>query len=82
MVRSYLPLVPLWPTATPPAREVSTPRQDAEEPNRLDHLVAPWHAKFPEVPARTTVSHDSTAAVLTGVSHDAQLVVVGSKATV
>jgi nucleotide-binding universal stress UspA family protein len=75
--RAYLPTIPLW-LRDVPATEVPTPDQDADERARLEELLAPWLAKYPEVPVETRVSHDSAAAVLVGVSHGARLVIVGS----
>ena len=51
----------------------------AAEHARLEELLSPWRLKFPEVPVEVLVSHDSPAAVLNGVSHGAQLVIVGSR---
>ena len=45
----------------------------------VENLVAPWQQKYPQVPVEVLISHDSPAAVLVGVSHGAQLVVVGSR---
>ncbi|MEV7629758.1 universal stress protein [Actinoplanes sp. NPDC089786] len=78
MIRTYLPAVPLWMYGAMPAAEVATPEDDADERERLDELVAPWIAKYPAVRVTTLLSHDSAAAVLAGVSHRSQLVVVGS----
>lgn len=78
VVQSYLPPIPLW-LRNVPAAEVDTPDQDAEERARLDEMVAPWRTKHPQVPVETLLSHDSAAAVLVGLSHRAQLVIVGSR---
>ncbi|MFG1609747.1 universal stress protein [Actinoplanes sp. NPDC049265] len=78
LIRTYLPPVPLWMYGAMPATEVATPEFDADEKERLAELVAPWIAKYPAVRVETLLSHDSAAAVLTGVSHGSQLVVVGS----
>lgn len=77
LIRIYLPSIPLW-LRNVPATDVDTPDQDAEERARLEELVAPWRAKYPDVPVETMLSHDSAATVLVGVSHGAQLVIVGS----
>ena len=77
VIRTYLPSPPLWMAGVPVA-DYATPKEDAEEHARVEELLAPWRHKFPEVKVDVMVSHDSPAAVLTGVSHGAQLVVVGS----
>ncbi|MEV4702850.1 universal stress protein [Actinoplanes sp. NPDC049316] len=79
VVRSYLPSVPLWLSSSVPATDIATPEEDELERARLDQLVAPWHAKYPDVAMRTLLSHDSAAAALTRASHEAQLAVVGAK---
>ncbi|GAA3342314.1 universal stress protein [Amorphoplanes nipponensis] len=78
VVHAYLPAVPLWLQSSVPAIDVTTPEQDAAERAALARLVAPWQAKYPDVAVETMLSHDSAAAVLTGISQGAQLVVVGS----
>ncbi|GAA1620591.1 universal stress protein [Actinoplanes couchii] len=77
VVRTYLPLLPVH-LAGAGAAVVATPEQDEDERRRLVEQLAPWRGKFPGVPVDTLISHDSPAAVLSGVSHTAQLVVVGS----
>jgi nucleotide-binding universal stress UspA family protein len=77
VIRTYLPPPPLWMAGVPVA-ELSTPREDAEEHQRVDELLAPWRHKYPATKADVLVSHDSPAAVLSGVSHGTQLVIVGS----
>ena len=77
VVHAYLPTIPLW-LGDVPAADVDTPDQDADERARLEQLLTPWRSKYPEVPVETMLSHDSAAAVLVGVSHKAQLVIVGS----
>jgi nucleotide-binding universal stress UspA family protein len=79
VVRTYLPLAPLWVANDVPPTDFDTPEQDAAERERLDEQLTPWREKFPDVPVETMLSHDSAAAVLTGVSHGSQLVVVGSR---
>jgi nucleotide-binding universal stress UspA family protein len=76
VIRTYLPPTPLW-ISDLSAAELE-PERDAAEQALLDELLAPWRAKYPTVPIETIVSHDSTAAVLEGVSHTAQLIIVGS----
>jgi nucleotide-binding universal stress UspA family protein len=79
VIHTYLPPTPLWLAGDVSAVEVETPDQDAIERERLDTQLIPWRGKFPDVPVETIISHDSTAAVLVGVSKSAQLVVVGSR---
>lgn len=78
-IRTYLPAVPLYYRDDIPAATITTPEQDADVRARLTEQLAPWRAKYPDVPVDTIVSHDSTAGVLVGVSHGAQLVVIGSR---
>jgi nucleotide-binding universal stress UspA family protein len=78
VVRTYLPPTPLW-IGDVPATLVETPEDDAAEHARVENLLAGWREKYPQVPVEVMVSHDSAAAVLVGVSHGAQLVVVGSR---
>ncbi|MFI1996648.1 universal stress protein [Actinoplanes sp. NPDC020271] len=68
LIRSFLP---------PPG--VRSPELDAEEHARFTEQVAPWRAKFPDVRVETLLAHDGVAGVLVGVSHSAQLVIVGSR---
>jgi nucleotide-binding universal stress UspA family protein len=77
-VHAYLPEIPLWLRSSVPPSEVATPEQDTDERAQIDRLVAPWSRKYADVPVETILSHDSAAAVLVGVSHGAQLIVVGS----
>jgi nucleotide-binding universal stress UspA family protein len=77
VVRAYLPSMPLW-VGDIPAAAVDIPQQDVRQRARLDELVAPWREKYPHVPVHTVISRASAAAVLTGVSRGAQLVIVGS----
>ncbi len=77
-IRTFLPPVPVWAGDVAPVM-VHTPEADAAEHARLEELLAPWRDKYPQVPVEAMVSHDSAAAVLVGVSHRAQLVVVGSR---
>jgi nucleotide-binding universal stress UspA family protein len=79
VIRAYLPPAPLWIANDVPATDIDAPEQDAIERGRLDEQLAPWREKYPEVPVETMLSHDSAAAVLVGVSHGAQLVIVGSR---
>jgi nucleotide-binding universal stress UspA family protein len=76
VVRSYLPAIPLW-LAKRPA-DVETPDADAEERARLDEQLAPWRAKYPEVPVEIVLTHEGVASALVTASERAQLVIVGS----
>jgi nucleotide-binding universal stress UspA family protein len=77
VIRTYLPPTPLW-IGDVPATLVETPEEDAAEHHRVEALLAGWREKYPQVPVEVMVSHDSPASVLAGVSHGAQLVIVGS----
>jgi nucleotide-binding universal stress UspA family protein len=77
-VRTYLPVIPLWLSGVSPST-VDTPEQDADEQKRLEEQLAPWRAKFPEVPVETVVTHKSAAFALEQASRRARLVVVGHR---
>ncbi|MBM2616361.1 universal stress protein [Actinoplanes sp. LDG1-06] len=77
VVRAYLPVIPLWLANVRPA-EVDTPAEDATQRTAVDDLLGPWTEKFPQVPVRVVVTHDSAAAALVSASAEGQLVVVGS----
>ncbi|GIE29723.1 universal stress protein [Actinoplanes italicus] len=77
-IRSYLPVLPLYYDRFPPA-EITAPEQDATERARFHEKLAPWRVKYPGVPVEALLSHGSAASVLNGVSHTAQLIVVGSR---
>ncbi|MEU7909364.1 universal stress protein [Actinoplanes sp. NPDC049118] len=78
VVRSHLPLIPLWLAADVRPADVDTPEADADERARLEEQLAPWRAKYPEVPVEVLLTHESAAAALVKASAGAQLVVVGS----
>ncbi|MEU4622724.1 universal stress protein [Actinoplanes sp. NPDC023801] len=78
VVRTYLPALPLY-LAGAAAVGVVEPGQEAAERTRLEEQLAPWREKYPDVAVKALLSYDSAAAVLNGVSHDAQLIVVGSR---
>ncbi|MCM4085169.1 universal stress protein [Paractinoplanes hotanensis] len=77
VVRAFLPVIPLWLTNVRPV-EVDTPAEDAIQRAAVDELLAPWAEKYPQVPVRVVLTHDSAAAALVSASADAQLVIVGS----
>lgn len=75
VIRSYP--TPYYPDV--PAALVVTSDLEAAENARLTELLAPWRAKYPNVPVETRLSPNSAAATLVDVSHRAQLIVVGSR---
>ncbi|GAA2565113.1 universal stress protein [Winogradskya consettensis] len=78
LVRTYLPVIPLWLSDVAPPT-VDTPEQDAAERQRFEEQVAPWRAKFPDVPVETVVTHESASFALERASRHARLVVVGNR---
>ncbi len=56
-------------------------RQEREDVERraLDDELVPWRDKYPHVPVEALISRHNAARVLVGVSHTAQLVVVGHR---
>ncbi|MFC7530089.1 universal stress protein [Actinoplanes sp. GCM10030250] len=78
VIRSFVPVLMSYWGHLPPA-QVHTPEQDDAERARLTAQLAPWREKYPDVPVEILLSHDSAAALLVGVSHGTQLVVVGSR---
>ncbi len=76
-VRTYLPPTPLW-IGDVPATLMETPEEDAAEHAQIETLLAGWRQKYPQVPVEVMVSHHSAAAVLVGISHGAQLIIVGT----
>ncbi|SNS53311.1 universal stress protein [Actinoplanes regularis] len=78
LIRCYLPPYPHFRGGIP-LTDPHTPQQDDIERARLAALVEPWQAKFPDVRVEQLVSHDSASAMLVGLSHGAQLVLVGSR---
>jgi nucleotide-binding universal stress UspA family protein len=78
VIRTFLPAVPLWIEGVP-TTEIRTPAEDAAEHERLVELLRPWRQKYPQTSVEALVSHGGAAAVLTGVSRTARLVVVGSR---
>ncbi|WP_238012294.1 universal stress protein [Dactylosporangium sp. AC04546] len=69
-IRAYVP--PVQPVL--PYSEI-----EAQERAALEASVAGWAAKYPDVAVETRVAVGRAAKVLIGVSHTAQLVVVGSR---
>jgi len=78
VVRSYLPVVPLWMDKKADA-DAPAPEDDKQESAKLEAQLAPWREKYPDVPADVAVTHQGIAGVLVEASHRAQLVVVGSR---
>ncbi|MBM2620627.1 universal stress protein [Actinoplanes sp. LDG1-06] len=78
IVRSYLPVIPLWLSDVAPPT-VDTPEQDAAERERLEEQLAPWTAKYPDVPITTVVTHESAGFALERASRHARLVIVGHR---
>lgn len=78
IVRAYLPVIPLWLSDVAPPT-VDTPEQDAVERVRLEEQLAPWRAKYPDVPVQTVVTHESAAFALERESRRARMVVVGNR---
>jgi nucleotide-binding universal stress UspA family protein len=77
VVRAYLPAIPLW-LANVRAAEVATPEQDENERAGLEEQLAPWRAKYPDVPVEVVLTHDSASAALVEASRRGRLVIVGS----
>lgn len=78
VIRSYLPPTSLW-MGDMPAVVADLPQDDTTEREHLEELLAPWRQKYPDVPVKVIVSHDGPAAALVDVSHEAQLIIVGSR---
>lgn len=57
----------------------TTPSQEDLLRAWLEERLGPWRAKYPDVPVEIRLSRDTAAAALTAASHDARLVVVGSR---
>lgn len=55
------------------------PAADADEHARLERQLAEWRRRYPEVDAEAVVSPGAAAPLLVAVSHQARLVVVGSR---
>lgn len=77
VVRAYPPVIPGWLTTDLPPT-VDTPQQHAAELTHVEEQLAPWRAKFPDVPVEVALSHDSPPAALVEASRSARLIIVGS----
>jgi nucleotide-binding universal stress UspA family protein len=77
-IRAYMPPLPPSSPNVPPLVQRPEAR-DAAERRILDEVLAPWRDKYPQVTAEALVARGSAGRVLVGVSHTAQLVVVGSR---
>ncbi|GAA0504739.1 hypothetical protein Ade02nite_70650 [Paractinoplanes deccanensis] len=77
VLRSYLPVIPVW-LAGVRAPDLETPAQDEAERDRVTELLEPWADKYPRVTTRLVITHKGAAAALVGASANAQLVVIGS----
>ncbi|HYN94331.1 MAG TPA: universal stress protein [Pilimelia sp.] len=76
-IRAYQPPTPPWGTDLQPL--VYDPeKREADEHGSLNALLQPWRDKYPQTTVEALVARGSAAQVLVGVSHTAQLVVVGS----
>ncbi|GAA2712396.1 universal stress protein [Actinoplanes palleronii] len=71
VIRACPPALPAWLTTDPPAL-------DDGELDRLEEQLAPWRAKFPDVPVQVALTHHTPPAALIAASHRARLIVVGS----
>ncbi|GAA0808243.1 universal stress protein [Spirilliplanes yamanashiensis] len=77
-VRAWSPPVPAWGDDMQPLIYDPVER-DATERQALADLLAPWREKYPQVPVEALVTKHNAARVLVGVSHTAQLLVVGNR---
>jgi len=77
-VRAYVPPTPPWGVNVEPV-VYDVAERDAELHAELDEQLGPWREKFPDVAAEKLVAHGGVAGVLVGLSHTAQLVVVGTR---
>ncbi|GAA2607910.1 universal stress protein [Paractinoplanes durhamensis] len=77
VLRAFGRSVQIWVSAIH-AGGIPAPETDEPRLERLEHLIAPWREKFPQVPAECLVTGESSAAALIAASSEAQLVVVGS----
>lgn len=77
-IRAYEPPSPPWGVNAQPI-VYDTAERNALEHKSLTESLSPWREKFPEVQVEELVAHGAAARVLVGVSHTAQLVVVGTR---
>ncbi|MEU7909205.1 universal stress protein [Actinoplanes sp. NPDC049118] len=77
VVRSHLPVIPLWPSTVMADGDTRGP--EVAEQARLDERLEPWRVKYPDVPVGTVLTRDGAADALVAASRTAQLVVVGSR---
>lgn len=78
VVRSLAPAIPAW-LAEVRRSDSPTPEDRAAEQARLDEQLAPWRGKYPDVLVETVLTHKTAAALLVAGSHNARLIVVGSR---
>jgi nucleotide-binding universal stress UspA family protein len=78
VIRAYRAPVPPWGHDVEPLM-YDPQRLRAETNNALEDSLDPWRNKFPHVLVETAITSDDPATVLIGASHDAQLVVVGTR---
>jgi len=77
-VRAYRRPVQAWGPDVPPV-EIHPERRPVVERAALDDSIARWREKYPQVPVETRVGEGEPAEVLVAASHDARLVVVGTR---
>ncbi len=77
-IRAWSPPVPPWGADMPPLIYEPAERE-ATERAALQEQLRPWRDKYPQVPVEALVAKHNAARVLVGVSHTAQLVVVGDR---
>jgi nucleotide-binding universal stress UspA family protein len=78
VVRAYIPTIRPWMAYEFPA-DIDLPDPAAAERARLAEQLAPWRAKYPDVPVEVVLTRESAASALVEASARAQLVVVGSR---
>ncbi|BCY09389.1 universal stress protein [Actinoplanes sp. L3-i22] len=78
VVRSYLPPMAAH-LGDVPVLGDEMPDQDTLERRRLAEQLAPWQARYPQVPVEMLLSREGAAATLTEISHGTQLVVIGAR---